>query len=80
MANTGTIYTATGRVVLNNFIPDSNTTIRITVEPDSNDLAPKRNQLLSIDPLSVTVTGEVDTIAVSGSTGAINYTTPSRNR
>ena len=46
----------------------------------SNDLAPKRNQLLSIDPLSVTVTGEVDTIAVSGSTGAINYTTPSRNR
>lgn len=80
VANSGTIYTTEGRVILNNFIPDNNTTIRITVEPDSMDLAPKRNQLLSIDPLSVTVTGEVDAIAVSGSTGAITYTTPSRTR
>lgn len=80
VANCGTVYTSAGRVILNNFIPDVLTNIRITAIPDSNDLAPKRNQLLQIDPLSVTIAGEVDTIAVAGSSGAINYTTPSRTR
>lgn len=76
----GRIYASEGRIVLQGFTPDSMTTVRITVPPNSNDMAPKRNQLLRIDPLSMTVLGEVDTIAVGGSSGTINYTTPSRNR
>ena len=69
-----------GTVTLNSFTTYSADNIRITVTPDSLDLAPKRNQLIAIDPLRVNITPAVDTIAVSGSTGTINYTTPSRLR
>ena len=41
--------------------------------PNSLDLAPKRDQLLSIDQQRVTITPEVDTISVSGSSGSIRY-------
>ena len=80
IADTGRVYQATGRIVLNNFLPDNTNSIRITVIPNSNDLAPKRNQLIQIDPLEVHVTGEIDSIAVAGSAGAMNYSTPSRHR
>jgi hypothetical protein len=69
-----------GTITLNSFTAYSADNIRITVTPDSLDLAPKRNQLIAIDPLRVNITPAVDTIAVSGSTGTINYTTPSRLR
>ena len=69
-----------GTITLNNFTAYSTDTIRVTVTPDSLDLAPKRDQLIAIDSLRVKVTPAVDTIAVSGSTGTINYTTPSRLR
>jgi hypothetical protein len=80
--NAGTIDVNAGTITLNNFIPDeaSADTIRITVVPDSLDLAPKRDQLLSIDPLRVQITPSVDTISVSGSSGTIDYTTTSRLR
>ena len=77
----GTVYTADGRVVINGVQPDDTTApIRITVTPNSYDLAPKRNQLLDIDFDFVSIIGEVDSIAVGGSSGAISYTTPSRHR
>lgn len=76
----GTVYPAIGRVVLSGFIPDSTAKIRITAIPNSNDLAPKRNQLLSIDMLSTNIVGEIDSIAVAGSAGAITYTTAPKNR
>lgn len=76
----GTVYATTGHVVINGVQPDTTDPIRITVIPDSNDLAPKRNQLLDIDLVYSEVTGEVDTIAVGGSAGAVSYTTPSRHR
>lgn len=79
-ANAGTIYTTTGRVVINGFLPDTTDTIRLTLVPNSNDLAPKRNQLLEISMSAVTIVGEVDTIAVSGSSGTVNYTTTSRHK
>ena len=69
-----------GIVTLNNFTTGSTTPIRITTTPNSLDLAPKRDQLIAIDPLQVKITPSVDTISVSGSTGTINYTTPSRLR
>ena len=77
--NAGRIYTTTGRVVINNFLPDTTDPITLTFSPNSNDLAPKRNQLLSIDMTKVTVNGEVDSISVSGSSGTVNYKTTSRH-
>ena len=81
----GTLNAITGEIIINStqnspFLPDDTTPIQITVTPDSNDLAPSRNQLLEIDLSQVTVTGEIDSIAVAGSAGAIGYTTPSRSR
>ncbi len=76
----GKIYPAEGRVVLSDFIPDTTDEITITAIPNSDDLAPKRNQLLDIDMLSTTIIGEVDTIAVAGSAGAITYQTAPRVR
>ena len=76
----GLIEPDKGTITLNSFTTYSADNIRITVTPDSLDLAPKRNQLIAIDPLRVNITPAVDTIAVSGSTGTINYTTPSRLR
>ena len=76
----GLIDVVKGTVTLNNFTPDDTSSIRITVTPNSLDLAPKRDQLISIDSLRVNITPEVDTIAVSGASGTINYTTPSRLR
>ena len=75
----GRIYTTEGRVVINNFRPDTTDPIQLTFIPNSNDLAPKRNQLLSIDMTQVTVNGDIDTIAVSGSAGTVNYKTTSRH-
>ena len=78
----GLIDVAAGTITLNNFVPDNDSVnvIRITVVPDSLDLAPKRDQLIAIDPLRVQITPSVDTISVSGSSGTINYTTTSRLR
>ena len=80
ISDAGTIDIEKGIVVLNNFRPDTTDTIRIIVEPNSLDLAPKRNQLISIDSLRVRITPEIDTIALSGSAGTIKYTTTSRLR
>jgi hypothetical protein len=77
--NAGTIYTTEGRVVINSFLPDTIDPITISFTPNSNDLAPRRNQLLSIDMTRVTCTGEIDSIAVAGSAGAVNYKTTSRH-
>jgi len=74
----GIIDVEKGTVTLNNFRPDTTAAIKITVLPNSLDLAPKRAELISIDNNSVTITPEVDTIAVAGSAGSINYNTTSR--
>ena len=76
--NAGTIDVEKGKLVLNSFQPDDTTAIRLVLTPNSLDLAPKRDQLLSIDDSRVVISPEIDTIAVSGSTGSINYTTTSR--
>jgi hypothetical protein len=67
-----------GKVTLNNFKTNNNTAIRVTVLPNSLDLAPKRNQLISIDNTFVQINPEIDTIAFAGSSGSITYTTTSR--
>jgi hypothetical protein len=69
-----------GTVTLHSFTGLNTDPIRVTLTPNSLDLAPKRDQLIAIDPLRVSITPSVDTISVSGSTGTINYNTPSRLR
>lgn len=82
----GMLYASAGNITISGFIVDppagggASPAIRFTVVPNSNDIAPKRNQLLSIDFQEVVVVGENDTIAVAGSSGAVIYTTTSRHR
>jgi hypothetical protein len=75
----GTVYASAGRVVVNGVQPDTTTAVTIYALPNSFDLAPKRNQLLDISSVQSTVTGEIDTIALAGSSGAITYTTTPRH-
>ena len=77
--NVGNIDSANGIINISSFRPDATTPIQITVPSSSNDLAPKRNQLLEIDLTQTIIIGSIDTIAVSGSAGAINYQTPATN-
>jgi len=78
--NAGSIEASTGRVVINNFAVDTNTNIKVTVIPNSLDIAPKRDQLLNIDQTYVSISAEVDTISTAGASGSIDYTTNSRLR
>ena len=76
----GIVNINSGNVILNSFTCTTNTNIRIIVTPDSLDIAPKRNQLIAIDSTNLNVTATADKIAMSGSSGAISYTTTSRMR
>ena len=80
VAGAGTITSSLGRVELTGFRADDDTPIKITVLPNSFDIAPKRNQLLDIDQQYVAVTAEIDSIAVTGAGGSTNYTTTPRHR
>ena len=80
--NAGTIEPVEGIVRLINVRINSIEPLLVFASPDSNDIAPKFNQLVSIeldDTPGVTVTGEEDTIATLGSVGAASYTTFSRH-
>lgn len=78
ISDAGLIEPELGKITLNNFRPNDTTKIRITLIPNSLDLAPKRDQLISIDNAFVTITPQIDTIAVAGSSGSITYTTTPR--
>lgn len=81
--NAGTVDIAAGKVTLTNFNPasitDGTTYITVTATPSSNDLAPKRNQLLQIDLLQSTVTPQIDEIATGAVIAGIGYTTTANN-
>lgn len=78
----GYLIAEEGLVVIENFNPSSydGNYITILAQPNSYDIAPKRNQLLQIDMGLTTITPEVDTIATGGSIAGIGYqTTPRHN-
>jgi hypothetical protein len=52
--------------------------VSFTTIPASDDIAPKREQLLEIDPALITITPSIDTIATGGSQAGIGYTTTNR--
>lgn len=78
--NVGLISADLGIVTLNNFAPDDTTPIRITLSPNSLDIAPKRNEIINIESSKINVTGAVDSIAYSGSSGTLEYSTTTRMR
>jgi hypothetical protein len=73
----GVVYPERGIVELSNFTADAyaGQYITITGIPSSDDIAPKRNQLLQIDMSQVSVNADVDTIATGGSIAGIGYVT-----
>ena len=81
----GTVDYTIGKIVIDNInittISDvdgaSSSIIRITATPDSNDIVPVRNQILEIDFVNSTVTGEVDTVATGDSAAGSSYKTTS---
>lgn len=78
--NVGTMNIDTGLLELNEIFPDVFTTVVLDLMPASNDIAPRRNQLLQIDMNRIFVRGEVDTVATGGSSRAIDYNTFKRDR
>tara|TARA_B100001094_G_scaffold160965_2_gene155689 strand:- start:7153 stop:9024 length:1872 start_codon:yes stop_codon:yes gene_type:complete len=79
--NCGIITPSTGKITLFGFgLPADNTTIKLTLTPNSLDIAPKRDQLLDIDNNAVSVNAQIDTISTAGSSGSINYNVNSRLR
>ena len=75
--NAGTVDTVNGIITITAFAPEAITGsyITITATPNSNDIAPQRNQLVEIDMNNVTVTPQVDTVATGGSIAGVGYTT-----
>ena len=76
--NAGILDVDNGKITLNNFATPTATSIKITVVPNSLDIAPVRNQLIQIDNTFVDITVAVDTIATSGVSGGIKYSTNPR--
>ena len=76
----GVLNTDTGLLSIDVLPINKSETIKIYVSPASNDIVSKRNKLLTIDIGKTTITPEVDTIAVAGSSGVNDYTPVSRER
>jgi len=79
--NVGDVNEEAGTITLNSFtptaLPTGSTTIDVTVKPASSDISPTRNELLTINTSTATITGEIDTMATGGTTAGIDYTTVS---
>jgi hypothetical protein len=84
-ASVGSVNYNSGNITLDseniasveNYDGATQTQIRITVQPSSNDIVPVRNQVLEIDTLNLSVTGEADSIASGASDGGTQYSTSS---
>jgi hypothetical protein len=71
------ILTSSNITSISNIDGATSTRIRITVLPDSNDIVPVRNQVLSIDIANSTVSGSIDEIESGSSQAGTGYTTTS---
>ena len=79
----GTVNYSTGEIVLtsanitsiSNVDGATSTQIRVFAIPNSNDIAPVRNQILQIDTANSTVTGAVDEIESGSASAGTTYTT-----
>lgn len=81
ISDIGYLIAPEGIVVLNAFNPAAfeGDGITFTTIPNSNDIAPNKNQLIKIRMENVTVTPEIDTIATGGTPAGIGYSTTPRH-
>lgn len=75
----GYIEPEKANVVLKDIKFDLSNEIFIYAKPDSFDIAPKFNQLVSISTDDITVVGELDSVSLLGSTGLSSYKTFKRH-
>jgi len=81
----GTVDYTTGEIILtsanitsiSNVDGATSTRVRVFAIPNSNDIAPVRNQVLEIDTSNSTITGNVDTVESGSSQAGTTYTTTS---
>ena len=81
----GTVNYSNGQITINslnvasveNIRGASSTVIEITVEPESYDIVPVRDQILEIDTANSTITVEADTFVGGSADAGIGYTTTS---
>jgi hypothetical protein len=71
----GYVDALAGKIVLTSFNPSAfvGPYIELTVIPNSNDVAPKRNNIVSIDTDDVVVVGSGDPTSTGSFAGGINY-------
>lgn len=74
-SDVGFIDAENGKIVLTTFNPSAfvGSYIELTVIPDSNDVAPNRNNLVSIDMKDVVVSGSNDRTITASAAGGLNY-------
>ena len=81
----GTVNYATGQITINsltvasveNIRGASSTVIELTVQPNSNDIIPVRDQILSIDTANSSITVVADTFVGGSADAGVGYTTAS---
>ena len=81
----GTINYSTGQIdigsinisSIENIRGSASTVIELTVQPNSNDIVPVRNQVLNIDVANSTITVTPDTLVGGSSNVGVGYTTTS---
>ena len=81
----GTINYSTGQINIDsinissieNIRGSASTVIELTVQPDSNDIVPVRNQVLNIDVANSTITVTPDTLVGGSANAGVGYTTTS---
>ena len=81
----GTVNYTTGEVVLtsanitsiSNVDGETSTQIRVTTIPSSNDIVPVRNQVLEIETINSSVSGEIDAVESGSSQAGTSYVTTS---
>jgi len=77
----GTVDYATGKISINSIfftsVVNVDSTIDFTVIPNSLDVVATRGNLVDIDQQSITVKGEIDTIASGESSAGVGYTSTS---
>ena len=79
----GTIDYSTGQITINslnitsisNIRGAASTIIELTVEPNSNDIVPVRNQIVEVDVSNSTINVEADTFAGGSAEAGVGYTT-----
>ena len=81
----GTIDYTTGQITINslniasieNIRGSASTVIELTVQPNSNDIIPVRDQIINIDTANSSITVEADTFVGGSADAGVGYTTSS---